>query len=235
MATTQFEENDVGVVPGLTGAMIATGRKSSELADMIDRGPVAVASIFFDAIEVGGREEMPLSERLANAMSALPKPKVKRLKQKVVWFVEFACSKNSECSKLAKEKGIPYIGFSRDVCDLSDPDQIKQIELWARERIQVGESFHLWGSLPCTAWTSWQNLNLAMLSLEFKQKLEARRLESKEMVKNFSSLTDLAVESGGSSSFEWPRYCSGWELEELTSMIVKHSMYTSLPCGCDFS
>ena len=120
-AETQHES------PETSRALIATGRKSSELATLIEKGPSVVASIFFDAIEIGGMEEIPLSERLANAMNALPRPKAKRSKQKVVWFVEFACSKNSACSKLAAELGIPYIGFSMDVCDLSDPLHIEQI------------------------------------------------------------------------------------------------------------
>ena len=230
------EDKDVQEVPEMSGAMVASGRKSSEMVEMLDKGPSAVASIFFDAIEVGGEEEMLLSARLANAMNALPRPKLKRSKKNIVWFVEFACSNNSECSKLAHERGIPYIGFSRDVCDLSNPHDIEQIKLWARERISLGESLHLWGSLPYAAWPSWQNLNAATLDEEFRQSLQERRDQSRKMVSSFSELTDLAVESGGSSSFEWPRYCSGWvEVDELVDMIVRHNMFSSLPCGCSFS
>ena len=48
-------------------------------------------------------------------------------------------------------------------------------------------------------------------------------------------MTEVALESGGSSSFEWPRWCSGWEkVEELTDMIAKHDMYSVFPCGCAF-
>lgn len=42
--------------PMALGATIATGRKISELSELIDRGAQALASIFFDAIEVGGKE-----------------------------------------------------------------------------------------------------------------------------------------------------------------------------------
>lgn len=235
----EFEDPDVLEVgdnvveeetPETSGALIATGRKSAELADTLEKGPSVVASVFFDAVEIGGQEEMPLSNRLANAMNAVPRPKVKRQRKGV------ACSKNSECSKLAQERGIPYIGFSRDVCDLSKPQRIDQIRMWAQERSELGESFHLWGSLPCTPWTTWQNLNVPILGEEFEQALVNRRRESRQMVASFSELTDEAVEGGGSSSFEWPRYCSGWgEIQELENMVVRHDMYSSYPRGCAFT
>lgn len=179
---------------------------------------------------------MPLSQRLANALSALPKPKVGKPKKPVTWFVEFACSKDSSCSKAAQERGISYIGFSKDVCDLTDPNHIEQIMMWAHERLEFGESFHLWGSLPYTTWPSWQNLLSMDLPERFKQEFSEQKNESKIMVENFAALTDLAVESGGSSSCEWPRYCSGRdEIEALSTMIVKHNMFSSCPCGCSFS
>lgn len=50
------------------------------------------------------------------------------------------------------------------------------------------------------------------------------------------SLTKIAIDSGGSSSFEWPRWCSGWEeVDGLTLMITKFSMFSTYPCGCAFN
>lgn len=72
------------------------------------------------------------------------KPKVgKKPKGKTVWFVEFCCAKHSEISKLADEMQIPYIGLSKEVCDLSNPHHMQQVMLWAKERGELGESFHL--------------------------------------------------------------------------------------------
>lgn len=222
--------------PMAPGAMIATGRTISELSKLINKGPYAVTFIFFDAIKIGDKEEIPLSQCLANAMSALPQPKVRKSRKSVTWFVEFAYSKSNSCSKVAQERGIPYIGFSRDVCNLTDPHYIEQIRMWAHERLELGELFHLWGSLPYTVWSSWQNLNDVVLSEAFTKNLSERRDESKHMMGNFADLTDLAVESGGSSSFEWPRYCSGWdEIEALSDMIVRYDMFSAFPCGCSFT
>ena len=65
--------------------------------------------------------------------------------------------------------------------------------------------------------------------------METRREESKILVENFSSLADVGVESGGSATFEWPRFCSGWdEVEELTDMLTKHSMFSTYPTGSAF-
>ena len=218
-------------------ALLATGNKVKDRVKLVERGCSAVASIFLEAIEFGGVEEEPLSARLANAMNAqASKPKVgKKPKGKTVWFVEFCCAKHSEISKLAEEMQIPYLGLSKEVCDLSNPHHMQQVMLWAKERGELGESFHLWGSLPCTPWSLWQNLNLHCLDETFRTNLMERRDESRILVDNFSALTDVALESGGSSSFEWPRYCSGWtEVQELSNMIAKHDMYSTYPTGCGF-
>lgn len=215
---------------------IATGSRVSELVEGLEKGPFVVASIFFDAVEIGGKDETNLSSKLAIAMNAVPKPKPKRPKGGVAWFVEFACSKDSACSRVAKERGIPYIGFSKETCDLSNPHHIQQIRLWVRERKDLGERVHLWGSLPCTSWSSWQYLNSHVLDEDFHERLLEKRQESKQMVSDFSDLADESLETGGSASFEWPRQCSGWgEIDELIHMITKHDMISSHPCGCSFS
>ena len=95
--------------------------------------------------------------------------------------------------------------FSRNVCDLSNPFDLHQVVLWAQERIDIGEAFHLWGSLPCTPWCSWRHLNEKILDEEFNEDLQNRREESRELVSNFSGLADLAIESG-SATFEWPSF-----------------------------
>ena len=220
-----------------TGAMIASGKKISDVIHTFERGSDVVASIFFDALEKGGVNEESLSVKLAKAMAAAPKPKVRRQRaaNATCWFVEFCCSKDSALKRIANEQGISYIGLSKDLDDLSDPNDMNQVMMWAHERKDLGGSIHLRGSLPCTAWCSWQHLNRRVLDAGFQDDLVNRRQESKLLVSNFSSLTDVALESGGSSTFEWPRWCSGWnEVEELQDMITKHSMISAYPCGCAF-
>ena len=219
------------------GAMIASGNKVSKIIETVEKGVNAVASIFLDALEKGGVNEEPLSARLAKAMAAVPKPKVgkKTAKGRTSWFVEFCCSKRSEICKLAEEMNINYIGLSREMCNLLDPNHMNQVMEWALERKSYGDVIHVWGSLPCTPWSSWQHLNLHVKDGEFAEDLEQRREEFKVLVSNFHSLSEIAIDSGGSSSFEWPRWCSGWEeVDELTLMITKFSMFSTYPCGCAF-
>ena len=220
-----------------TGAMIASGKKISDVIHTFERGSDVVASIFFDALEKGGVNEESPSMKLAKAMAAVPKPKVRRQRaaNATCWFVEFCCSKDSALKRIANEQGISYIGLSKDLDDLSDPNDMNQVMMWAHERKDLGGSIHLRGSLPCTAWCSWQHLNRRVLDAGFQDDLVNRRQESKLLVSNFSSLTDVVLESGASSTFEWPRWCSGWtEVEELQDMITKHSMISAYPCGCAF-
>lgn len=63
-------------------ALIASGKKISDLVEKCERGHAAIASIFTGAIEHGGAEETSLSARLAKAMAALPKPKVRNRREK---------------------------------------------------------------------------------------------------------------------------------------------------------
>ena len=218
-------------------ALIASGNRVKDFVLGCERGSAAVASIFSEAIEIGGAQEELLSRRLAKAMTAQAagrKPVGRPRGQ--TWFVEFCCSRNNEISKVCTEMGIPYIGLSRNVCDLTNPHHMHQVMLWTHERIDAGESFHLMGSLPCTPWCSWQHLNRHVLGKEFDEDLQTRREESKMLVENFSFLADVAIESGGSATFEWPRYCSGWvEVEELSDMMTKHNMVSTYPSGCGFN
>ena len=229
-----FDDSNLNPTPEAK-ALIASG-KIQNLVLGLEKGSTAVSSICFEAIELGGAQEEPLSQRLAKAMTAqvAGRKPVGRPKGQV-WFVEFCCSSNSEIRKVCEDMSIPYIGLSRDVCDLTNPHHMHQVMLWAQERKDAGDSFHLWGSLPCTPWCSWQHVNRHVLGEEFDQDLQTRREESKILVENFSSLADVGVESGGSATFEWPRFCSGWvEVEELTDMLTKHSMFSTYPTGCAF-
>ena len=144
-----------------------------------------------------------LAARLAHAMAAVPSPKGRKPKtaNSTSWFVEFCCSRDSAIKNLAEEMGISYIGLSRDVCDLSNEHDMHQVMLWAIERKELGDVLHVFGSLPCTPWTSWQHLNKHILGETFQEGLEERRQESKVLVDNFASLTDVALQSGGVQQF----------------------------------
>jgi hypothetical protein len=51
-----------------------------------------------------------------------------------------------------------------------------------------GREVHLFGSLPCTAWSSWQFINESKLGENFQRKLKGKRVLSKRILRNFREL-----------------------------------------------
>ena len=52
------------------------------------------------------------------------------------------------------------------------------------------------------------------------------------MLKNFLDVAALAISLGGEVSFEWPKDCRGWLLEELVAFITRYELYTAEVDGC---
>ena len=166
-------------------------------------------------------------------VAVLRRQKLKALKGKV--FVEFCCAADSQLKRVCKKLGIRYLGLSLDWVDLRDSQQMDQIVEWARfQTDEQGFELHLFGSLPCTVWSSLQQLNLFKLSDDFKHDLELRRRETLTSVDNFVCLGHIAQRSGGSVSFEWPKGCSSWHQPTVLQMMVTFDMFSSYPTGCSF-
>ena len=140
------------------------------------------------------------------------------------WFVEFCCSPNSSCCRVAEACSIPYLGLSKDFGDLSDPGVIEQILFWFQETANKGESIDLYGSIPCGPYSPLQNLNIAVQGREYLEVLESKRAETEILVDNFCQVGEIALESGGSVSFEWPLRNGGWKQEQITQMILHFNM-----------
>ena len=163
--------------------------------------------------------------------------KLKREKEKTAagtCFVEFCCSSESNLKHAAQKFGIEYLGLSKDFVDLTLEEHVAQVELWMSEREASGIVIHLLGSLPCTAWTAWQHLNLHKGGPEFAELLRKAREQSLVLVKHFVRLARVAASSGGSVTFEWPRSCSGWKQKEVLQMVTEFDMKFSFPTGCGF-
>ena len=54
------------------------------------------------------------------------------------------------------------------------------------------------------------------------------------MFSNFTRLARLAVRQGGSVSFEWPRFCSGWAQRRVIRFIMELDLQEALCDGCAF-
>ena len=48
----------------------------------------------------------------------------------------------------------------------------------------------------------------------------------------FYKLARKVVSGGGTVSFEWPRYCAGWDLPDLVSLISEFNLIQANTDGC---
>ena len=101
---------------------------------------------------------------------------------------------------------------------------IEQILFWFQETANKGESIDLYGSIPCGPYSPLQNLNIAVQGREYLEVLESKRAETEILVDNFYQLGEIALESGGSVSLEWPLRNGGWKQEQITQMILHFNM-----------
>jgi hypothetical protein len=131
-------------------------------------------------------------------------------------LIEFACSSDSQLGKVGKDCGWNVIRLTRESCDLSTIEGIA----FARRAAQENPGCHLWGSIPCTAWCTYQRINESRYGSEYSLKLKRARFKSKQLLKSFIELAEYVQSRNGTVSFEWPRYCTGWK-EPITERMKK--------------
>ena len=143
-------------------------------------------------------------------------------------LIEFACDKESMLGKVGEDRGIKVIRLSLEITDL---ETRAGLEHTLREIKQnPGCSMH--GSLPCTPWTRWQSYNEHKLGADFRKKLGEARERSRTMLSNFRIAALEVIKGGGDVSFEWPRFCSGWDLTDLVELEVEIGMWRVNFDGC---
>ncbi len=80
---------------------------------------------------------------------------------------------------------------------------------WFQERRDTGEEIELWGSIQCGPYSPFQRLNIATRGPDYLKVLDHTREETDLLVDRFTQLASIAVESGGTVSFEWPKSSPG--------------------------
>ena len=88
------------------------------------------------------------------------------------------------------------------------------------------------GSLPCTAWSTFQYVALARNGPKYEAKLKRRQAASKAMLKDIIKVAEKAMPLGGHCSCEWPRGCMGWAIPELVRFIHENDLYSVSVDGC---
>ena len=75
-------------------------------------------------------------------------------------------------------------------------------------------------------------MNVATQGPDYLKVLDHKRGETDLLVDCFTQLASVAIESGGTVSFEWPKSSLGWATDPITQMIVQFQMHSSYPTGC---
>ena len=143
---------------------------------------------------------------------------------------EFCCDKESSLGKCSDKYGIHHARLSLEAGDCSDDAYVDG--LIAQATSLPGSD--LWGSIPCTAWSTWQHMALALYGKKYWYKLLRKRRHSRKILANYLRLAEVIISNGGRVAFEWPRRASGWHLPELQEFIRKHGLYVCDFDGCSF-
>ena len=103
------------------------------------------------------------------------------------------------------------------------------------ERVQMYETIHLFGSIPCGGpFSSLQELNLAKQGEKYQGNLQIEGGKSLELANRFIRLTEIAIVTGGTSSFQGPKSFRGWREDSVLKMVSRFNMFASYPTGREF-
>eukprot|EP00971_Amphidinium_carterae_P096196 1903568-Amphidinium_carterae.1 len=78
------------------------------------------------------------------------------------WFIEVCCETDSRLATMAKRHGWKAFRITQD--NPLEGDETRALFTMALEHLRHGGHVHTWFSLPCTAWSSWQRINLLRMT-----------------------------------------------------------------------
>ena len=99
------------------------------------------------------------------------------------------------------------------------------------ESTPEGQYIHLWSSMPCTAGSPWQHMNMhrhptAMIKIQ-------KDLETHEvLMDNFAELAEMVIQRGGDVSIEWPTRCSLWKRDKTLEVLNRFGLMKVDFFGC---
>ena len=142
---------------------------------------------------------------------------------------EFACAEDSCLGKVSVKYGVKHARLFERLFNLRDPAVVERLA----QEIRDNPGADLWGSIPCTVWTSWQEMAKFLGGDEYATKLGKRREASRKLLRTFLYLAELVIQGGGRVAYEWPKGArDGWAIPELVAFIEKHSLQVAHPTGC---
>ena len=145
---------------------------------------------------------------------------------------EFACSLDSQMGNTNEELEINHVRLCKERINLCDPACCDQLDYQIRAAAESAPP-HLWSAIDCTSGSAWQHLNLAKGGEKFKVHLGKLILRSKKLFKSFTQRAELVLSLGGTVTFEWPRFNSGWNRPDVRRFFEQHPEFKSVEFdGC---
>ena len=125
-----------------------------------------------------------------------------------VW--EICCSPTSTIVKHALKQGLDAERITLETgYDFFNKTDMRRA--WRRAKAEGVRK--AWAAVPCTVWSSLQNMN--QRTEKQRERLKWRRLAHRGLLQNVLDVLLAVVMQGGDIYFEWPNQCSGWSLQEL--------------------
>lgn len=134
-------------------------------------------------------------------------------------------SNKKVCERITRRGGVKDLVPCLDLLDYDNFTKMK--DAIAHER---GCSIH--GSLPCTACSLMQNLNIAVHGESFTKKNNREKRKGRLLLRRFLELAEEVLSNGGHMSFEWPGDCYGWLEGNLIRFTARWDLYVVDFHGC---
>eukprot|EP00971_Amphidinium_carterae_P058553 1157957-Amphidinium_carterae.1 len=144
------------------------------------------------------------------------------------WFIEVCCETDSMLATVAERHGWKAFRITQE--KPLEGEEARVLFTMALEHLRHGGQVHAWFSLPCTAWSSWQRINL--LRMADPTILDQKRKYSLELQELFYHYGQLLMAEGGDVSFEWPAYCDGWNCDRIQEFMDNPGVTSAVCHGC---
>ena len=80
-------------------------------------------------------------------------------------------------AKVSTSYDVSHVRLHEGMIDLMKEDSIQQLI----SQVESTPGADMWGSIPCTPWTTWQHMAIHRYGQSYAKRLEQRRLSSRKM------------------------------------------------------
>ena len=145
-------------------------------------------------------------------------------------LVEYCCGPDSLLGRPSKaQSGCAVVRLTVDN-DLTTESGLK-CAMDAVESAPAGQYVHLWASMPCTAGSPWQAMNLHRHP-GAQEKIDKDIKIHESLMDNFIKVADAVKARDGDVSIEWPTRCTLWKREKTLWVIERFGLSKIDFFGC---